>query len=86
MTKKKNSTVEKELGSCSFYCKNCDIEFEIDWSDIFELQEMTHGYVGYDLNNLYISCPKCGEYINEENNKKDIELNPDYIPDKDLPF
>ena len=47
---------------------------------------MTHGYVGYDLNNLYISCPKCGEYINEENNKEDVELNPDYIPDKDLPF
>ena len=38
---------------------------------IFELQEMTHGYVGYDNNDVYIACPKCGEIVNVDDHKND---------------
>ena len=74
--KKKNS-VEQELGSCSFYCDKCEKEFEVNWLDIFELQEMTHGYSGYHLNDVYISCLKCGEIANSDSYKE--EIHPDFI-------
>ena len=32
-----------------FYCKHCDYTFEIEWETILEIQECTHGYVGYHL-------------------------------------
>ena len=31
-----------------------------------EIQECTHGYVGYHLNNTFISCPKCDEIFDDE--------------------
>jgi hypothetical protein len=33
---------------------------------IFDIQEVTHGYVGMHLHDVYISCPKCDEIISEE--------------------
>jgi formylmethanofuran dehydrogenase subunit E len=66
--KRKNKTTKESehLGACVLYCKKCDYEFEMDWVTIFDIQEVTHGYVDMHLNDLYISCPKCDEIISEE--------------------
>jgi hypothetical protein len=49
---------------------------------------VTHGYVGYDLHEDYIACPKCGENTNDTKVEVDeiLILNPDFDPDKDIPF
>ncbi|MDQ1147397.1 hypothetical protein QE429_004224 [Bacillus sp. SORGH_AS 510] len=66
--KRKNKTTKESehLGACVLYCKKCDYEFEMEWVTIFDIQEVTHGYVGMHLNDVYISCPKCKEIISEE--------------------
>jgi len=33
----------------------------MEWETIWDMQEMTHGYVGYHLYDTYICCPDCGE-------------------------
>ena len=40
--------------------------FDIDWETIWEIQECTHGYVGYHLNDTFISCPKCDAICEDE--------------------
>lgn len=92
--KKKNKATKEivDFGRCELYCKACDYKFEIDWETIFEIQEMTHGYVGYHLNDVFINCPKCDEIISEDsnddplletNNEKQSKIS---IDDDDLPF
>jgi DNA-directed RNA polymerase subunit RPC12/RpoP len=61
-SKNKKSPTNKEIdfGICEFKCINCNHQFEVPWKEIFELQEITHGFVSYDyMNNDYIACPKC---------------------------
>ena len=87
--KKKKIDYEKEFGNSTFYYKPCDQEFDVSWMAIFELQEMTHGYVGYDNNDVYIACPKCGEIVNfdyHKNNDKNAALHLDFNSDSDIPF
>jgi transcription elongation factor Elf1 len=66
--KKKKSHVDNQFdfGVREFTCIKCGHEFEVSWREIFELQEMTHGFVGEFLNNEYIACPKCYENANDE--------------------
>lgn len=33
----------------------------MDWETIFAIQECTHGYVGFDVSQDYLACPRCGE-------------------------
>lgn len=68
--KKKKQSMEDEFGYATFFCDDCKIEFDVSWIEIFELQEMTHGYVSYNLFDEYIACPKCGENANK--NKNDL--------------
>lgn len=60
----------EDFGTCSFYCKPCDYTFEIEWQTIWDIQEMTHGYVGFHTTDTFISCPKC-ERIIDENDEVD---------------
>lgn len=55
-----------DLGNREFCCPRCSHRFEVPWVEIFELQEMTHGFVGFETQNEYISCPKCGANANPE--------------------
>lgn len=75
--KKKKSHVDTEFdfGVREFTCIKCGHEFEVSWREIFELQEMTHGFVGEFLNNEYIACPECSENANDEycGNLQDFE-------------
>lgn len=66
MGKRKKTKEKIDYGSVEFYCKHCDYTFEMDWETIWEIQECTHGYVGYHLNGTFISCPKCDEICGEE--------------------
>lgn len=77
-----------------FYCPKCDYKFEVDWETIWDIQECTHGYVGFHLNDTFISCDKCGEICSDDDESvKTIE---DYAPkptkstknldDYELPF
>ncbi|MFA9558485.1 hypothetical protein ACERII_14355 [Evansella sp. AB-rgal1] len=97
MGKKKRKNIKKveekeDFGTCELYCKDCDYEFEMDWEDIFDIQECTHGYVGFHLNDVFIGCPKCGKIItsnsSDENfvsdTKKLKRSKP--IEDDELPF
>lgn len=88
--KKKRRKIKRrneDLGTCAFHCKQCDIEFEVDWMDIFSLQEGTHGFVGFDLYEEYIPCPKCGENANEQKvEEESIMAHQDIDPAKNLPF
>lgn len=73
--RKKRAIKETEdFGTCELYCKDCDFEFEMDWETIFAIQECTHGYVGYHLNDVFISCPKCHEIISSNSDR-------DHLPD-----
>lgn len=36
-----------DLGSAEFDCRSCGHNFAVPWSVIFDLQEMTHGFVGF---------------------------------------
>lgn len=51
------------------------------------IQEFTHGYVGYHLNNTYICCPKCDEICDNEVKESIpvVKQAADTLPD-DLPF
>ncbi|WP_066392238.1 hypothetical protein [Neobacillus mesonae] len=88
--KKKSKKRQKEdFGSVEFYCKKCDYTFEIDWETIWDIQECTHGYVGFHLNNTFISCEKCGEIINNDETVETEVMwpkQPIKINDDDLPF
>lgn len=55
-----------DLGSADFECPSCRHSFSMPWLEIFELQEMTHGFVGFELQNEYVACPKCGANSNRE--------------------
>lgn len=53
-----------DLGTAAFRCPDCGTEFEVPWLDIFDLQETTHGFVGFYISEEYIACPECGENAN----------------------
>jgi Fe2+ or Zn2+ uptake regulation protein len=59
--KKSKQTQKEDFGSAEFYCAKCDYKFEVDWETIRAIQECTHGYVGFHLNDTFICCEKCGE-------------------------
>jgi Fe2+ or Zn2+ uptake regulation protein len=84
--KKKKKKVQKvDYGSAEFYCRHCDYTFEIDWETIWDIQECTHGYVGYHLNDTFISCPKCDEICGDEEIPAEKRQVTDILDD-DLPF
>ncbi|TYS17809.1 hypothetical protein FZC78_08115 [Rossellomorea vietnamensis] len=56
----------KDSGAREFHCNRCDLKFEVEWEDIFMIQELTHGYVGFHINDTFISCPQCDEIVEEE--------------------
>ncbi|WHY87063.1 hypothetical protein QNH39_04155 [Neobacillus novalis] len=88
MGKKRNKSKQKqkkEFGSAEFYCSKCDYKFEVDWETIWAIQECTHGYVGYHLNDTFISCEKCGEICGDEE-KIEISKPVPMITDDELPF
>nr|WP_263323559.1 hypothetical protein [Neobacillus sp. Marseille-Q6967] len=64
--KKQKKGKKEDYGSAEFYCRHCDYKFEMDWETIWWFQECTHGYVGYHLNDTFISCPKCNEICRDE--------------------
>ncbi|WEG11160.1 hypothetical protein PU629_13380 [Pullulanibacillus sp. KACC 23026] len=68
---KKTAEEKEDFDTCSFYCKTCDHKFELEWEIIFEIQECTHGYVGYHLNDVFINCPKCDRIVTEEPDEED---------------
>ncbi|UCZ52734.1 hypothetical protein LGQ02_18415 [Bacillus shivajii] len=72
--KAKKDVHTEDFGSCTFYCKTCEKEFDVEWQTIFDIQECTHGYVGFHTNDVYISCPDCGE-IASDDDYDDIDLN-----------
>ncbi|MFD1738067.1 hypothetical protein ACFSCX_16145 [Bacillus salitolerans] len=61
-TNKQNNSLE-DFGTTTFICKSCQHEFEVEWEIIWEIQEYTHGYVGYDTTDVYMDCPKCGKTV-----------------------
>lgn len=82
MVKKKVLT--ENFGSAEFYCSNCDYYFEVAWETIWDIQELTHGYVGFHIFETDISCEKCNKSINEEDSKP---KGSDFTrSDEDLPF
>jgi Fe2+ or Zn2+ uptake regulation protein len=86
---KNKKKVEKEdYGSVEFYCKHCDYTFEIDWETIWDIQECTHGYVGYHLNDTFISCPKCDKICGDEEDEviPKVKRAVHILSDDDLPF
>jgi predicted RNA-binding Zn-ribbon protein involved in translation (DUF1610 family) len=85
--KRKRSKQEvPDLGSATFECPQCGHPFEVPWLQIFDLQEMTHGFVGFELQNDYIACPKCGANANRESLCPYGEALEDDEDDEDLPF
>ncbi|CAH2716685.1 hypothetical protein BACCIP111895_03873 [Neobacillus rhizosphaerae] len=84
--KKKSKRIQKEdFGSAEFYCAKCDYTFEVDWETIWDIQECTHGYVGFHLNDTYISCEKCDELIDSEETVE-VKKSAQFITDDELPF
>jgi len=82
---KKKKSKKINYGTAEFYCRHCDYRFEMDWEAIWEIQECTHGSVGYHLYDTFIGCPKCNEVCRDEeipevNNQVNIRFN------DDLPF
>lgn len=69
---KKKKKVKKsnkiDYGSVEFHCPKCNYHFKIAWETIWSIQECTHGYVGYHLQDTFISCDKCGSIVSEETN------------------
>lgn len=61
LKKKKQEEGQEDFGSVIFYCKRCNKTFDMEWETIWDMQELTHGYVGYHLYDTYICCPDCGE-------------------------
>jgi hypothetical protein len=84
--KRRKKSTKEELGYASFYCEGCEKEFDVSWYDIFSMQEGTHGYVSYFIEQEYIGCPKCGENVNETNHEGNPKQPSDCIPDDKLPF
>ncbi|EKN65944.1 hypothetical protein BABA_18147 [Neobacillus bataviensis LMG 21833] len=90
--KKRNKSKLKQkedFGSAEFYCAKCDYTFEIDWETIWDIQECTHGYVGYHLNDTFICCEKCGEFIEDKETvgvKNPSKKPSQFIMDDELPF
>ncbi|QNF29958.1 hypothetical protein [Metabacillus elymi] len=89
--KKKNGRKQNKVehfGTSSFHCKLCAINFEVSWLDIFSIQDVTHGFVGFQLQDEYISCPKCGGNANEDSaDEQQLYINnQDFISDDNLPF
>jgi hypothetical protein len=82
---KKKKVQKVEYGTAEFYCRHCDYKFEIDWETIWDIQECTHGYVGYHLNDTFISCPKCDEICVDEE-IPEVKSKVNSISDNDLPF
>ncbi|MBM7649269.1 hypothetical protein JOC78_002222 [Bacillus ectoiniformans] len=62
---RKKKQKKEDFGTCSFYCKPCQYEFEVEWETIWELQELTHGFVGFHTEDSFISCPKCHELVED---------------------
>ncbi len=62
-------------------CHYCGSIFEIEWKVIFEIQEMTHGYVGFEYGDYHVICPSCGEAVASDDPHLELE-----IKDGDLPF
>ncbi|MCM3761095.1 hypothetical protein M3212_09905 [Alkalihalobacillus oceani] len=90
--KKRINEETDNFGTCVLYCKDCNYEFELEWDLIFAIQESTHGYVGFHLEDVMIDCPKCHEIISTSSkdeghlaNTKKTEKNAT-IEDIDLPF
>lgn len=83
--KKKKKVQIVDYGTAEFYCRHCNYNFKIDWETIWDIQEHTHGYVGYHLNNTFISCPKCDEVCVDEE-IAEVESKVNFISDGDLPF
>ncbi|OLS38302.1 hypothetical protein BTR22_07400 [Alkalihalophilus pseudofirmus] len=73
MKKKKQSI---SLGSYEFHCCHCDIVFEVEWEQIMELQELTHGFAGFHVNDVYIECPKCAKPAAECTFEEDDHFGP----------
>ncbi|MDR7002624.1 hypothetical protein [Neobacillus niacini] len=76
---------KEDFGSVEIHCSKCNHRFEIPWETIWDIQEITHGYVGYHLYGTYTSCEKCGEICTgEENVEEKKSIGP--ITDDNLPF
>jgi Fe2+ or Zn2+ uptake regulation protein len=84
--KNRKRKIAEDFGTVSFYCVHCDYHFEVEWETIWHIQECTHGYVGYDLNDTFISCDRCNRLINSETNFESDMLTPVTIEDDDIPF
>lgn len=59
--KRKRAEAGEDLGSLILCCAQCRLPFELAWETIFAIQESTHGYVGFDVSQDYLACPRCGE-------------------------
>jgi hypothetical protein len=70
---RKKKTAQEDFGTCSFYCRDCDYEFEVEWGTIWAIQECTHGYVGFHTNDTYIFCPKCEKIVDNDDTKDSLE-------------
>lgn len=62
---KRNKNKKEDFGTCEFHCKHCSHTFEIEWETIWDIQEVTHGYVGFHTTDTFISCPKCDKMIDD---------------------
>jgi hypothetical protein len=59
--KAKHLQPTEDFGSVRFFCKHCQCFFEIEWETIFDLQECTHGFVGYEyFMDETFPCADCG--------------------------
>lgn len=66
-----------DFGCRECYCPDCDHPFSVSWQMIFDLQECTHGYVGYEyFHEEFIACPQCGKNTNREDDLSKIMRNP----------
>ncbi len=59
--KRKRRSRAEDLGELMLYCPPCQLDFGMPWETIFAIQECTHGYVGFDVSQDYLACPRCGE-------------------------
>jgi Fe2+ or Zn2+ uptake regulation protein len=88
--KKAKKAKQEDFGKAEFYCSNCGHHFEMDWERIWDIQELTHGYAGYHLNDTYISCEKCNHMISEDDQPfhktNAIESSKMITGDVELPF
>ena len=82
--KKKNATPEDDFGTREILCQHCGLTFEVEWKEIFEIQELTHGYVGYEFGDYSVICPGCGKVVvDDEDGDTYSKLE---IQDEKLPF